>query len=210
MCKVFQRPTHPPQQGLEASSVGCWPPPWWPRSLPQLRVALSLEWGGGQRHIGRSRRSADGEPPCKLDGQMHNVKTPKWFRRSDWFLSCHATAMMSDLYERARSHWGSASGTPLGGENCTLQPRREQSAQRRRLDLHHFSPAGGKRCDPYACDSPQAKMFNELRWPFYTLTSTITSKSVPNIGVTCLIDSFKFWGCAWSLVGSMVWCPAFL
>lgn len=45
---------------------------------------------------------------------------------------------------------------------------------------------------------------------YLALTSTITSKSVPNTGVACLIDSFRFSVCVSSLVGSMDWRPAFL
>lgn len=77
---VFGRPTQfarQPQQGLVASSVGCWPPPWRLRPLPQLLAVPSLEWGGDRRRTRRSRRSAVGEPPCKLDGHMmHRVKNP--------------------------------------------------------------------------------------------------------------------------------------
>lgn len=65
---------HQPQQGLQASSVGCSPPSWWVRSLLQPRVMLSLEWDGDQRHICRSLHNADGELPCKLNVQKHNVK----------------------------------------------------------------------------------------------------------------------------------------
>lgn len=65
---------HQPQQGLQASSVGCSPPSWLVRSLLQPRVMLSLEWDGDQRHICRSLHNADGELPCKLNVQKHNVK----------------------------------------------------------------------------------------------------------------------------------------
>lgn len=68
---------HQPQQGLQASSVGCSPLSWWVRSLLQPRVMLSLEWDGDQRHIWRSLHNADGELPCKLNVQKHNVRKNK-------------------------------------------------------------------------------------------------------------------------------------
>lgn len=144
---------HQPQQGLQASSVGCSPLSCWVRSLLQPRVMLSLEWDGDQRHIWRSLHNADGELPCKLNVQKHNVrkkKKKKRFRQFRCFSSCRV--MTSDLYEQARLDLVSVSGTPPDVENCTLQPRWEQSAERRRHDLHHFWPANGKRCEPHACD----------------------------------------------------------
>lgn len=203
---------HQPQQGLEASSVGCWPPPWWLRSLLRRRAVLSLEWGGDRRHMRRSRRNADGEPPCELDGQMHNVKTPSGLAALGGSLHViwrrqHLTCM---------SRHDHAKGLPLtlpSVERIVRYSRNESSQLNVGVLTSIISYLQVERCVIHLMLSKQknqVKMLNRLPWKFYTLTSTITSKSVPNIGVTCLIDSFKFWGCACSWVGSMVWCPAFL
>lgn len=112
--------------------------------------------------------------------------------------------------ELAHSHWSSSCGSPLGGESYKSQPWPAWSAERQCLCLLHSLPVDGMNSSRLRSlmDSLQVNSFNHL-YSATLLTSMITSKSVPNTGLGCLIDSCTCTGSVIKLLGSVARRPAF-